>query len=396
LFSVRAQRQLTRQVRGPPHIGDCALHSCDIVGMEMTGKSQCVSVKRSADSEIYAKGDLHQVRMRPRARDTTLHDHGFASMHVIHFGSFTRRQHCASDDATLPRSPLGSRVLHAGGAAPAPALEAVSRSIRAGFSSSQTTFESLGGVDDVAAAMRDLVTLPLTQPSIFHQFGLKPPRGVLMHGPPGSGKTVLARAAAADAGATLLVRSFYSALHANLLLPCLCWRSALGCMFLLMVIGRNGQYSSPIKVGLAMKTAKRRAQREGAYVAVVVQIVNGPEMLSQHAGESEAAVQALFAAARAMERAVIFLDEVDAFAPAREGLAARGAGHASEASARVLSALLTEMDGLSSDAAGGCVLCWNLPSPSNSYFPPLPPACASISLKVRRNRQLCGNVYPFF
>ncbi len=53
--------------------------------------------------------------------------------------------------------------------------------------------------------MRDQVALPLRAPHLFERCGLRPPRGLLLHGPPGSGKTVLARAAAADAGATLLV-----------------------------------------------------------------------------------------------------------------------------------------------------------------------------------------------
>jgi SpoVK/Ycf46/Vps4 family AAA+-type ATPase len=76
-----------------------------------------------------------------------------------------------------------------------------------------------------------------------------------------------------------------------------------------------------------------------------VQVVNGPEMLSEFLGESEAAIQGLFVAARALAPTVLFLDEVDAIAPAREGMAARGGGEqTSEVAARVLSTLLTEME----------------------------------------------------
>lgn len=64
-------------------------------------------------------------------------------------------------------------------------------------------FASLGGVSHHAAALRELVALPLRAGALFAAARLRPPRGVLLHGPPGSGKTVLAVAAAQDAGATL-------------------------------------------------------------------------------------------------------------------------------------------------------------------------------------------------
>lgn len=54
-------------------------------------------------------------------------------------------------------------------------------------------------------ALRELVTLPLKFPQLFSRYNMRPPRGVLLWGPPGTGKTCLARAAAAEVGVPLFV-----------------------------------------------------------------------------------------------------------------------------------------------------------------------------------------------
>lgn len=68
------------------------------------------------------------------------------------------------------------------------------------------TLQDVGGLDDVVDEIRDLVVLPLARPDLFSGGGklVRAPRGVLLYGPPGCGKTMLARAVASDAGAALL------------------------------------------------------------------------------------------------------------------------------------------------------------------------------------------------
>ena len=47
----------------------------------------------------------------------------------------------------------------------------------------------VGGLTSQIAEIRDLIEIPLTRPELFKAYGLKPPRGLLLHGPPGTGKT---------------------------------------------------------------------------------------------------------------------------------------------------------------------------------------------------------------
>ncbi|KAL6299444.1 AAA family ATPase [Sparassis latifolia] len=67
------------------------------------------------------------------------------------------------------------------------------------------SYASVGGLDKQIQQIRDLIEIPLTRPELFRQFGLKPPRGILLHGPPGTGKTHLARAIAASTRSTVII-----------------------------------------------------------------------------------------------------------------------------------------------------------------------------------------------
>lgn len=62
-------------------------------------------------------------------------------------------------------------------------------------------YDDIGGCRKQMASIREMIELPLRHPTLFKTLGVKPPRGVLLYGPPGSGKTLIARAIANETGA---------------------------------------------------------------------------------------------------------------------------------------------------------------------------------------------------
>jgi transitional endoplasmic reticulum ATPase len=135
-------------------------------------------------------------------------------------------------------------------------------------------WDDVGGLEDVKQHLKEAVEWPLKNPEMFSRLGIRPPRGIMLYGPPGCGKTLLARAVATESEANFIT-------------------------------------------------------------------IKGPEVFSKWVGESEKAIREVFRKARMAAPAVIFLDEIDSITP-RRGMGMSDSG----VSERVISQLLTEMDGL--------------------------------------------------
>ncbi|MEK6931230.1 MAG: CDC48 family AAA ATPase [Thermoproteota archaeon] len=134
-------------------------------------------------------------------------------------------------------------------------------------------WEEVGGLEDVKRELQEAVEWPMKYPGLYDKLGHKMPRGILLHGPSGTGKTLLAKAVA--------------------------------------------------------------TQSEANFVSV-----RGPELLSKWVGESERGIREIFRRARQASPCVIFFDEIDSIAPIR------GAGGETAVTERVVSQLLTELDGM--------------------------------------------------
>ena len=68
----------------------------------------------------------------------------------------------------------------------------------------RTSWDDVGGMDDVKEKLKEAVEMPLQRPEVFTRLGITPPRGVLLYGPPGVGKTMVAKAAAKESTANFI------------------------------------------------------------------------------------------------------------------------------------------------------------------------------------------------
>ena len=177
---------------------------------------------------------------------------------------------------------------------------------RADGEEAELGYEDIGGCDKELAKIRELVELPMRHPKVFTSVGVRPPRGVLIYGPPGCGKTMIAKAVAAETGA-----------------------------FFFLINGENycaREHTLTLAVPSKLSSLDLLLSRSA-----------GPEVMSKMAGESEQKLRQAFEECEKNSPAILFIDEIDAIAPRRDK--AQG-----EVEKRIVSQMLTLMDGISPKA----------------------------------------------
>ncbi|WP_026461168.1 proteasome ATPase [Schaalia suimastitidis] len=147
------------------------------------------------------------------------------------------------------------------------------------------TYDDIGGLSEQIRQVRDAVELPFRHPHMYRDFGLRPPKGILLYGPPGSGKTLIAKAVANSLSSKAGTKTFFLS-------------------------------------------------------------IKGPELLNKFVGETERQIRAIFARARALAQddvpVVLFFDEMEAL------FRTRGSGISSDVETMIVPQLLAEMDGVES------------------------------------------------
>ena len=136
----------------------------------------------------------------------------------------------------------------------------------------------------------ELVELPIRHPTLFKTIGVKPPRGILLYGPPGTGSSPPSFALLPFFFSFPYFFFFFFFFRMILTFSCL--------FFLFKSIGKT-------------LIARAVANETGAFFL----LINGPEIMSKLAGESESNLRKAFEEAQKNAPAIIFIDEIDAVAP---------------------------------------------------------------------------------
>jgi proteasome-associated ATPase len=154
------------------------------------------------------------------------------------------------------------------------------------------TYDDVGGLDDQIEAIKDAVELPYLHAELFFEHQLQPPKGILLYGPPGCGKTLIAKA-------------------------------------------------------VANSLAKRVAEKTGnASTRSYFLNIKGPELLNKYVGETERQIRLIFQRAREKSEegvpVIVFFDEMDSL------FRTRGTGISSDIESTIVPQLLAEIDGVES------------------------------------------------
>ena len=188
---------------------------------------------------------------------------------------------------------------------------------------------SLSPAKQVREELSFAITQPIAHPALFESMGLRAATGVLLFGPPGCGKTLVAKAVAAESGANFISIKASGRSGPHPLCP-LCRRQ-------LSPLRRLA--AQPLRHRSRLIPLGRPRTTVSAPGLPALRPRQGPELLNKYVGESERAVRQLFGRARAAAPCVLFFDEMDALAPRR-------GSDVNQSSERLVNQLLTEMDGV--------------------------------------------------
>jgi proteasome-associated ATPase len=179
------------------------------------------------------------------------------------------------------------------------------------------TYSDIGGLSSQIVQIRDAVELPYLHADLFREHQLRPPKGVLLYGPPGCGKTLIAKAVANSLAKQVAARTAAA-------------RAA------------SGEEATPEKAGSAKASQARDGQaKEGKSFFLNIK---GPELLNKYVGETERHIRLVFQ--RAREKAsegmpvIVFFDEMDSI------FRTRGSGVSSDVENTIVPQLLSEIDGV--------------------------------------------------
>jgi proteasome-associated ATPase len=183
------------------------------------------------------------------------------------------------------------------------------------------TYTQIGGLSQQIEQIRDAIELPYLHADLFREHLLKPPKGVLLYGPPGCGKTLIAKAVANSLAKQVAERAAGSAPAAE------------------ATAEASPDEAAQAESGGATAAAGPAPEGKSFFLNI-----KGPELLNKYVGETERHIRLVFQ--RAREKAsegmpvIVFFDEMDSI------FRTRGSGVSSDVENTIVPQLLSEIDGV--------------------------------------------------